>query len=277
MITFPALGQAGRLGNQLWQIASTIGIARSRGEDVCFPDWDYRPYFSLPDEFFSGDPEAGTDASTLVPHIAPSAAIYLQDYNLFKDMAAEIREYLTPSDQAFDKVGEHPWMVELLSSYTVVAVHVRRGDNAYDPGTPDKHLYHPLRSASYYSAAIDVFPTDVEVMVFSDDIPWCRENMDSILGRRCYFFEGGSVRHKEHEPEYKTAVFTDWVDLAAMTLAPLHIISNSTYAWWGAFISGDPSPVYPTNWFGPKLSHIDTSLMFPDYWIPVQDPTEKGI
>lgn len=275
MISFSLLGQAGRLGNQLWQLASTIGIARARGEEVSFPDWAYRPYFSVPDEFFTG--EVGTEAQTLVPHIDQRAATYLQDYGLWADVKDEITHYLTPSTEALEVLWKYEWYVELLEKTTVVAVHVRRGDNAFDPGTPDKHLYHPLRSDAYYARAIEVFPADVTAVVFSDDLAWCDANMPNILGRNCYVFEGGTVRPKEHEPEYATAPVQDWIDLMAMAMAPHHIISNSTYAWWGALLSGDSWPIYPTNWFGPALGHIDTSLMFPDAWIPVHDPCVEGI
>ena len=63
MITYPQLGQNGRLGNQLWQIASTIGIAVDLEEDWSFPDWPYREHFQMPDEWFTNKP--GVDASNL--------------------------------------------------------------------------------------------------------------------------------------------------------------------------------------------------------------------
>lgn len=269
MITFPLLGKAGRLGNQLWQIASTIGIARARGEEVSFPDWAYRPYFSLPDEFFTDD--NGTDASTLVPHMDRRCAQYLQDFNLWKDVQDEIQEYLSPSELVLDYFMEnHQW---LLTTRPLIGVHVRRGDNAFDPGTPDKYLYHPLRSNQYYQTAIDSLPADIEVVVFSDDIPWCEQNMPYVLDRPCHFFHGGTPRPKEHEPDYETAPITDWIDLVGLALTEHHILSNSTYAWWGAFLSGDPHPFYPSNWFGKNLDYIDASLMFPDGWVQVHDPT----
>lgn len=261
VITFPLLGQAGRLGNQMWQIASTIGLARAYGEEVRLPDWAYRPYFSVPDEFFG--PAEGTDATNLVPHLDPRAALYLQDFNLWRDCAGEIRRYFQPSQLALDELP-----LEALAEYDL-AVHVRRGDNAYDPGTPDKHLYHPLRSLDYYKRAADHFP-DATILVFSDDPEWCRENLDWDV------FVGGKPRPKEHEPEYATAPVTDWIDLLAMSRLPGHIISNSTYAWWGAFISGDEHAIYPSNWFGPNLGYIDSSLMFPDGWVEVYDPTSRG-
>ena len=48
MLTFINLGKMGRLGNQMFQIASTIGIAKWVGTKACFPKWDYMNYCLLP-------------------------------------------------------------------------------------------------------------------------------------------------------------------------------------------------------------------------------------
>src|SRR5262245_36764856 len=53
-VTYTPLGRYGRLGNQLFQIAATIGIAQNRGERVLLPPrWEYRSRFSLPDSLFA--------------------------------------------------------------------------------------------------------------------------------------------------------------------------------------------------------------------------------
>lgn len=47
MITFSNLGKKGNLGNQLFQLASTIGIAEKNNQEYCFPSWDYADYFEF--------------------------------------------------------------------------------------------------------------------------------------------------------------------------------------------------------------------------------------
>src|SRR5512146_3125510 len=47
-ISFSRLGSHGRLGNQLFQIASTIGIAERAGAEAVFPEWEYESYFLSP-------------------------------------------------------------------------------------------------------------------------------------------------------------------------------------------------------------------------------------
>lgn len=262
MITFPYLGQAGRLGNQLWQIASTIGIAEKLGDEPRFSDWDYRPYFRVPDSYF-GSLEGGTEVTEFVPHIDPRARVYLQDHNLFSHIREEIRSFFQPSDLALEKLDEYEefWALDR----PMLSVHVRRGDNVpgNDPGTPDKHLYHPLRSLAYYNDAIDVLRDRcATVAVFSDDPEWCRENL------KADYFHQGVTRPKEHEPEYKTAPIWDWVDLFLQVSADRHVCSNSTYAWWGAYLSNDPQPIVPSrlDWYGPNLRYINAGLMIPSTW-----------
>ena len=51
--SFKQLGDVGRLGNQLFQIAWTYAQAKAHGGDVCIiPNWDYKPFFRIPEEFY---------------------------------------------------------------------------------------------------------------------------------------------------------------------------------------------------------------------------------
>ena len=46
MLTFENLGKLGRLGNQMFQIASVIGIAKRSAIGFCFPEWEYQEFFN---------------------------------------------------------------------------------------------------------------------------------------------------------------------------------------------------------------------------------------
>jgi hypothetical protein len=273
MIVCSKLGHLGRLGNQLWELASTAGIAATLGETRGFPDWDYRPYFSVPDRVFPAELKGTEAADTgLVSHIDERARGYLQDYGLFRHIEEDIRKWFQPSGLALSILHEegHLWLTEMPRP--ILSVHVRRGDNVpgADPGVKHKERYHPLRPLSYYTQAIEMLEGEFNsIVVFSDDPDWCRQAFN--LYEKEYevgYFEG-VPRTKEHLPEYKTEPVLDWIDLFVMTYCDRHIIGNSTYAWWGAFLSADPSPIYPSPWFGPMLDYIDASLMFPPNWVKV--------
>jgi hypothetical protein len=264
VICFPLLGRVGRLGNQLWQFAATVGIARARGTDPHFPAWPYQPWFDVPDGWFGGRC-AGEDATLYAPHIDERARVYLQDYGLWRDVADEIATVLQPSTAARAVLNQFTEFWELPRP--VLSVHVRRGDNVpgADLGVPDKHRYHPLRPVDYYRAAVGVLGLRAaSVAVFSDDPVWCEDHL-ADLGIDHAYVHHGFTRPKENEAGYDEPPF-DWIDLHLMAASELHVISNSTYAWWGAFLSGDAGPIYPWPWYGPALSYVDAGLMFPPTW-----------
>ena len=257
--TFAQLGRHGRLGNQLFQIAGTIGLARKNGMDPLFPpDWPYRRVFSLPDEMFGTD--EGIPAPGLAVDLDPVARGYLQDLKLWSEVADEVYEVLQFSSWAETQVHEQSFY-ELPAP--LLSVHVRRGDNvqANDPMTPNKHLYHPLRPLSYYLSAIEHLRADVaSVAVFGDDPEWNRANIPGD------WYSNGVAMPKEHLPEYLTTVPEDWKDLYLMSLADRHVLSNSTFGIWAALLGDDPEAIYPANFYGTKVE-ADAHLMVPSTWI----------
>jgi hypothetical protein len=272
ILTYSRLSKAGRLGNQLWQIASTLGVGIDHGYRVVFPSWDYQPFFSVPKSYFVPGGLPVMEVTSVVKGYPPEALPYLQDCFLIKPADRLIREIFKPSDVAQAHIEElrPDWWNDLPRP--AVALHVRRGDNVTHP-----QGYHPLRSMDYYHRALEQLPAAKSIVVFSDDLTWCRETLKFDLPT--YFFDGGVPRPREYADRaaYEVPGFTDWVDLFVMTELDLHVISNSTYAWWGAFLSENRSPIYPDNWFGRYLQMIDTSLMFPPDWVQVHDETQGGV
>ncbi len=274
IITHSYLSKAGRLGNQLWEVASTIGIADRRNAEPRFPAWDYQPYFCVPDSYFGS--AVGVEAMDFVPHIDPRARVYLQDYNLFSHIKDRIRWFFQPSELAWEILMKeaNSWVLELPQPVTVL--HVRRGDNVTHPKG-----FHPLRSMEYYERALSFTDPGCSVLVLSDDVPWCRANIPSILdGRDVYFYEG-IARPREYVDRlfYETSPVMDWVDMQLGSLVAQDVImSNSTYSWWIGFLANPSARVfYPANWFGRELRYIDASLMFPPEWIQLDDPTQGGV
>lgn len=92
-----------------------------------------------------------------------------------------------------------------------IAIHVRRGDYVRNP------FYVDLTQTDYYEKAIAEFP-GAKFLIFSDDIDFCRD-----------YFEGKEFEFCEEE-----------YDIDAMNIMAQcqgHIIANSSFSWWGAFIS----------------------------------------
>ncbi len=243
-VTYRHLGDRGRLGNSLFEVAATVGVARSQERPVVFrPDWEYRPFFSLPDEWYSDEP--ATDVCSLIGG-SHYRRTYAQDPNLFRHCADEIRAAFAPSPRAtavldaLPQPGPHD-----------VAVHVRRGDYL---AMPD-HL--PALDSDYYWAAAAVLNlgshslTDLAFHVYGDDPEWAAEELPQT-----WAIHQPATVSDHGEP-------MDWCDLLMMARYNHHVIANSSYSWFGAWLSDNPSPIAPANWFG---SRIDTpSPVLPEW------------
>lgn len=237
-VSYEYLGRNGRLGNQLWQIASTVGIAHQQHRAPAFPPWEYQPYFRVPDWMFHESlPEPRDDLGT----------DYLQELRHFAwldcDHDQQIRGMFQPSE---------PVMHELYTRYPTfwlkehtTAVHVRRGDYVALP------QHFPLPTLNYFRRARDLVADsdpDTCFLIFSDDPEWCQNELDVVFGDYDHEYVIGvprpvEIADREGEPE-------DQYDLLLMTFCDRHIISNSTFSWWGAYLSDDNEIIYPSVWFG---------------------------
>lgn len=133
-----------------------------------------------------------------------------------------------------------------------VSVHVRRGDYVSNSKALEVHGACP---AEYYREAASMIRarvSDLHFFVFSDDPEWTRNNVRV----------GGSATYVTHNSAER-----NYADLHLMSLCQHHIIANSSFSWWGAWLAVNPSKIViaPKQWFQ-KAPH-DTSDLIPDGWI----------
>ena len=257
MITFPQLNHKGRLGNQLFQIASTIGVGKTLGHAPCFPDWEYAHCFKnkLPScvnqkgqsaiaitEKFSGYSEILKESMPPSENFALNG--YFQSEKYFKDAEEEVRKAFEFSDDIKEYIQNK--YSHLLEAYDT-SIHVRRGDYLNL-----KHIYHTL-SHLYYFKATSVLLIK-KAVIFSDDIEWCKTIFKPI---DCVF-----INEREHDSyqisytetaEQNAKKFTteDVTELALMSMFKNNIISNSTFSWWAAWLNSNPKKqvIAPSLWY----------------------------
>lgn len=157
---------------------------------------------------------------------------YWQSDRYFTEIADIIRRDLLLRD-GLERLDRG--LVALAHTADSVALHVRRGDYVHDPSTV---LVHGTCSVDYYQRAIDMMRTirpACHFLVFSDDPAWARRNLP--LGAEAVFVEGN-----DDFPE---------LDLSLMRECSHHIISNSTFSWWGAWLGKKARQVViaPVPWF----------------------------
>lgn len=250
--TYKNLGRVGRLGNQLWEIAGIAGLSNGQNFYVR-PSWDYKSYFSLPDPAYVKP--KGTK-------IIDGGTEYFQDLRYWSHIVDEVHGWFQPSEKSLEIMRVN-YDLDHMKSLTTCSIHVRRGDYLENP-----NLF-PFVGLNYYKNAINKvcsLDDNVTFFVFSDDIEWCKENFSSI-DKNFVYIKGVArpveVRDRKGEPE-------DQFDLFLMTECDYHIISNSTFSWWGAFLSDDKNVLYPSRWYGPGLSNINWKLMIPNSWEMVE-------
>lgn len=150
---------------------------------------------------------------------------------------------------------ENADMQQQIAATTSVSVHVRRGDYATNPIT---NAFHGICSLSYYERAVDSLTSrlvDPQFFVFSDDPDWCLKTLH---------FPGPVtwVRHNTGRQSY--------LDLWLMRHCKHHIIANSSFSWWGAWLASndDKLVIAPARWFNQE--GIATSDLIPPGWIRLE-------
>lgn len=182
-----------------------------------------------------------------VPHDAYLVG-YWQSEKYFSEAAESVRTDFTFRHPLAEKNAE---LAERIGHATAVSLHVRRGDYVADPKTS---AAHGLCSLDYYRAAILHMAQHVEspvFYIFSDDIAWTKLNL-RIDFPCCY------VDHNHGEESYN--------DMRLMSLCNHHIIANSSFSWWGAWLNPrqDKIVIAPRRWF---VNANNVEDLFPAGWV----------
>ena len=258
MISFNNLGNLGRLANQMFQYASLKGIARNRGYEFSIPPANV---------FGKRDPVVATaelniydvfgldkkNKVGLIPNQVLMERMhtfdtelfqncpdnidifgYYQTYKYFEHIEDEIREDFTFDEDLVKSCKEFLEYTYVFRD--VIALHIRRGDYVSNPN-------HPSQPMEYYQRALEMLP-DLDVIVFSDDSEWCKQQ-EIFSSDRFSISEGNT---------------TD-ADLCLMSLCQYHVIANSSFSWWGAWLAKSKKVIAPKNWFGGDGVNKDVSDM----------------
>lgn len=136
--------------------------------------------------------------------------------------------------------------LRLQEDEKAVSVHVRRGDYLNHP------MYGGICMEDYYKNAIDYIQQRVEgarFYLFSNDMAYVQDK-----------FQGDEFAYVENNLEDK-----GYMDMYLMSLCRHHIIANSSFSWWGAWLSQSPSKIVvaPLRW----LNGVPAQDIIPDRWV----------
>jgi hypothetical protein len=166
---------------------------------------------------------------------------YWQSEKYFKENEAQIKkDFSYTTDRMNDLIEKYDF-----ENNSIVSIHIRRGD--YVSGSD----MYPLQSIEYYKNGLEIIGDYDSILVFSDDIDWCKNNLPF---EKMLFSEN----------------LSNVEDLTLMSKCKHNIIANSSFSWWGAYLNTNlhKKIVAPKNWYGPKMN-IETKDLLPESWIKI--------
>ena len=158
-----------------------------------------------------------------------------------------------------------------------VSMHFRRGDYLAKPD------YHPVLTEEYYVTCLTALlnalssPASVHVFCFCEEES--RAEVASMLSTIARVVAAGGSRGSKTilyrlVGSSEDDVAEDWQQLLWMSACDHHILANSSFSWWGAYLSprymeADHKVYYPRPWFGPAFVDGTTEKLCPSHWIAV--------
>lgn len=269
MVTYGALGNYGEFGNQLFQIAATIGYADKCEQDYIFPSWRGERSGNMYSKYFDSHiPEITSHDITFTTYHEPEFNYneipinlnqhtnlhgYFQSEKYFENSIDKIVNTFKPVSSIIDRLKE----IDYTNS---VCIQLRFYDNTRDytnwnsvVDPPYSHMFFSVDdNMEYYNKAIEYFGDNKNYFITTNNI----DRAKALFGhlKNCNFLEG-----------------YDYMDqFFIQTLCENNIISNSSFGWWGAYLNSNTDKVVfaPKQWFKPGGWHIipNTVDLYPESW-----------
>lgn len=169
---------------------------------------------------------------------------YWQTEKYFKDIREVLLKELTLKETLSSQNINTATHIKNTNS---VSVHFRRKDYV-------NHENFVQLDMDYYNKAIQQFDNPI-LFVFSDDIEWAKNNF--------------KPKQQVHFIDYN--INQGWLDLYLTTQCKHHIMANSSFSWWGAWLNTNPNKkiIYPAHWFKGANLKLDTRDLIPTGWTKI--------
>lgn len=174
---------------------------------------------------------------------------YWQSERYFKNIELLIRKEFLFKDSPMETNQK---LIEKIQSCSSVSIHIRRGDYVTDKIT---RITHGILDERYYSEGVKLIASKIKepvFFVFSDEPGWARENLK--IKYPTVYVDNNSAENA-------------FEDMRLLSLCKHHIIANSSFSWWGAWLSENKDKIIiaPIKWF--NKFKADTKDLYPESWI----------
>lgn len=178
---------------------------------------------------------------------------YWQSFNYFSIIENNLRSQLLDYKKNLYKF---PLMDTISNTANSTSIHIRRGDYATNRAAK---MTFASCSLNYYSNAInrinEMSGQTGKFFIFSDDIEWVKNNIK--IDKDVIYIDS----------KYG---LSDLDELFLMAICKNHIIANSSFSWWSAWIGSLEGgiTIRPKNWY---RSSEQPKKMSPTEWIEIDN------
>lgn len=236
----------------MFEIAATKGIAERNNTGAIFPPWRYQQYFE--DEFMTLPIPHNQEVykESAYHYVEPVVSQHTDLQGYFQSARYFPKDYKPKFTQRFlQPLTQNPAFQK-----ETIGIHIRRGDYVNHP----EYYQIPIH---WYVMALTSIPDwgSKNVVIVSDDIPYCRVHFECLPNAT--FMAGSDIE-----------------DLATLSLCDYHILSNSSFSWWGAYLSNSRQVIHCGELFRGSYANKDTKDFYLPGWtclpiskIPLHDVT----
>ena len=270
-LTCTCIGNKGRLGNQLFQLAAVMGIANRNNINIAFPKSilntqlgqlldlsDFKIDNVIPSYLIKkiNEDREFYYSNIIIPKNKYSYDIdgYFQSYLYFADIDEKIHNSFKIKQSLIDKMVKKYPSCKFKNS---IAIHVRRGDYINEENLKT----YTQCNVEYYNNAFETILKKLKndpysVIICSEDINWCKTHL-----------------------KVKNAVYSNNVswdeDFTLLSLCQHQIMANSTFSWWSAYLKPlgiEHHIVAPTPWFkvDGQFKHMNSTEIYHPNWSVIQ-------
>jgi hypothetical protein len=182
----------------------------------------------------------------------PDKNLYFRGFWQNSKLFTEYSDIIKKEFSLKDKLSkENQIYLDKINSVNGIAVHIRRGDLLSRPVAVEDQ---PYSTEEYYQEGISIIKrkvSNLDLFVFSDDINWVEANLTFNLPTTYINSKGPDYEH-----------------FYLMSNCNHHIIANSTFSWWAAWLNNYKNKIVisPKWWYRNPIKN-NKIIWIPDDWI----------